>query len=87
MNQNLNDADLMKRVCAGDYLLFDELVLRYRERLLRFAWSKYGRQVAAEDLVQEAFLAAFAARESYTPVFCIFDMALDDIFEFMSATV
>ncbi len=65
----IDDATLMKRICAGEYLLFDELVLRYRERLLRFAWSKYGNMSVAEDLVQEAFLAAFAARESYKPEF------------------
>ena len=65
----LDDASLMKRICAGEYLLFDELVLRYRDRLLRFAWSKYGNMSAAEDLVQEAFLSAFAARESYKPEF------------------
>lgn len=65
----LDDATIMKRVCAGEYLLFDELVLRYRDRLLRFAWSKYGRLQAVEDLVQEAFLSAFAARESYNPAF------------------
>ena len=69
MNQKLDDATIMKRVCAGEYLLFDELVLRYRQRLLRFAWSKYGNQCAAEDLVQEAFLAAYAARETYNPAF------------------
>lgn len=65
----LDDATIMKRICAGEYLLFDDLVVRYRDRLLRFAWSKYGKQAAAEDLVQEAFLAAFAARESYNPEF------------------
>ncbi|MFI4847561.1 MAG: RNA polymerase sigma factor [Gimesia chilikensis] len=69
MNQKLDDTAIMKRVCAGEYLLFDELVLRYRQRLLRFAWSKYGSQCAAEDLVQEAFLAAYAARETYNPAF------------------
>ncbi|MCH9653186.1 MAG: sigma-70 family RNA polymerase sigma factor [Planctomycetes bacterium] len=65
----IDDATIMKRICAGEYLLFDELVLRYRDRLLRFAWSKYGSISAAEDLVQEAFLAAFAARDSYNPEF------------------
>lgn len=65
----LDDATIMKRICAGEYLLFDELVLRYRDRLLRFAWSKYGKQTAAEDLVQEAFLSAFAARETYNSDF------------------
>ncbi|MFK7779304.1 MAG: RNA polymerase sigma factor [Gimesia sp.] len=64
-----DDAALMKRICAGEYLLFDELVLRYRDRLLRFAWSKYGSMSAAEDLVQEAFLSAFAARDSYKSEF------------------
>ncbi|WP_298868150.1 RNA polymerase sigma factor [uncultured Gimesia sp.] len=65
----IDDATIMKRICAGEYLLFDELVLRYRDRLLRFAWSKYGNISAAEDLVQEAFLSAFAARDSYNPEF------------------
>tara|TARA_R110002095_G_scaffold56114_4_gene48194 strand:- start:6499 stop:7083 length:585 start_codon:yes stop_codon:yes gene_type:complete len=65
----IDDATMMKRICAGEYLLFDELVLRYRDRLLKFAWSKYGNLSAAEDLVQEAFLSAFAARESYNPAF------------------
>lgn len=64
-----DDATIMKRVCAGEYLLFDELVVRYRKRLLRFAWSKFGKFSAAEDLVQEAFLSAFAARETYNPSF------------------
>lgn len=69
MNQKLDDATIMKRVCAGEHLLFDELVLRYRQRLLRFVWSKYGSRCAAEDLVQEAFLSAYAARESFNPAF------------------
>jgi RNA polymerase sigma-70 factor (ECF subfamily) len=69
MNQKLDDAAIMRRVCAGEHLLFDELVMRYRQRLLRFAWSKYGSRCAAEDLVQEAFLAAYAARETYNPAF------------------
>ncbi len=64
-----DDATIMKRVCAGEYLLFDELVLRYRNRLLRFAWSKFGNMSAAEDLVQEAFLSAFTARKSFNPEF------------------
>lgn len=64
-----DDATIMKRVCAGEFLLFDELVLRYRDRLMRFALSKYGNLSAAEDLVQEAFLSAFTARESFNPSF------------------
>lgn len=65
----LDDAEIMQRVIAGDLRSFDELVRRYREPLLRVAWSKLGHREWAEDVVQEAFLAAFAARETYNPDF------------------
>ncbi len=64
-----NDADIMRRVKAGDVARFDELVRRYRPPLLRVAWSKLGDWEAAEDVVQETFLAAYAARETYNPQF------------------
>jgi len=38
---------------------------RYGDALLRFALSRVGRQEVAEDLVQETFLAAWRARESF----------------------
>ncbi|TWU09414.1 ECF RNA polymerase sigma-E factor [Symmachiella macrocystis] len=65
----LDDAEIMQRVKTGDVALFDELVRRYREPLLHVAWSKLGHREWAEDVVQEAFLAAYAARETYNPDF------------------
>ncbi len=65
----LDDAEIMERVKEGDVALFDELVRRYRAPLLRVAWSKLGHWEWAEDVVQEAFLAAYAARETYNPQF------------------
>jgi len=65
----LDDAEIMERVIGGDVELFDELVRRYRQPLLRVAWSKLGHREWAEDVVQEAFLAAYAARETYNPQF------------------
>jgi len=62
---NLDDAQIMKRVQGGQLPLFDELVLRYQESLIRVARSKLGEAAWAEDVVQEAFLAAFAARATY----------------------
>ncbi len=59
----------MQRIVAGDVGLFDELVRRYREPLLRVAWSKLGHREWAEDVVQEAFLAAYSARATYNPEF------------------
>lgn len=38
---------------------------RWGDALLRFALSRVGRQDVAEDLVQETFLAAWRARESF----------------------
>jgi len=38
---------------------------RYGDALLRFALARVGRREVAEDLVQETFLAAWRARESF----------------------
>ena len=51
----LDDAEIMRRVQKGQLELFDELVLRYREPLVRVAQSKLGDRVSAEDTVQETF--------------------------------
>src|SRR5436190_6876700 len=59
----------MCRVQAGEVELFDLLVRRYRGPLLNVAWSKLGDAAWAEDIVQETFLAAFAARATYNPRF------------------
>jgi RNA polymerase sigma-70 factor (ECF subfamily) len=61
----LDDVQIMCRVQAGEVELFDELVRRYRGPLLNVAWSKLGDDAWAEDVVQETFLAAFAARATY----------------------
>lgn len=59
----------MRGVQAGRLELFDQLVVRYRGPLLHVAWSKLGDRAWAEDVVQETFLAAFAARHTYLPEF------------------
>lgn len=65
----LTDVDIMLRVQAGETSLFEELVRRYREKLLKFATSKLGNRDHAEDIVQDAFLAAFHHRNSYDSSF------------------
>lgn len=69
MSDGLADSQVMQRVQRGDFAAFDTLVVRYRRALLHAAWSKLGDRAWAEDVVQEAFLAAFAARHSYRPEF------------------
>lgn len=64
-----DDAMIMQAVQRGDFDQFDLLVERYRLPLLRVAGSKLGDSTWAEDVVQEAFLAVFAARHTYNPQF------------------
>lgn len=59
------DEELMGDVQAGQLVSFEELVARYRRPLLRLALSKIPETTAAEDVVQETFLAVFAARHTF----------------------
>jgi RNA polymerase sigma-70 factor (ECF subfamily) len=63
------DDELMRRTQAGDTAAFEDLVCRYRPALLRLAVSKLADRTAAEDAVQEALLAAYAARHTFNPAF------------------
>jgi RNA polymerase sigma-70 factor (ECF subfamily) len=60
-----SDQELMRRVQQGETALFAEIVRRYQPALLRVAKSRLGRPDWAEDAVQETFLAAFKARDTY----------------------
>ncbi len=67
----VSDADILKQVQRGDRELFGQLMIRYTDRFLRFAESKLGDRTTAEDVVQETFLAAYSARDSYKPQFAV----------------
>lgn len=64
-----DDATIMQAVQRGEFEQFDLLVERYRLPLIRVASSKLGNAAWAEDVVQETFLAVFAARATYNPEF------------------
>ena len=66
---DLPDSEIMRHVQHGQRELFEVLVRRYRSALLRVAESRLGDRTLAEDVVQEAFLAAYAARDTYRPAF------------------
>ncbi|MBX3440612.1 MAG: RNA polymerase sigma factor, partial [Planctomycetaceae bacterium] len=68
---SLADSDILSRVKAGEQGLLGQLGQRYADRLLRVADSKLGDRAAAEDVVQETFLAAFEARDSYNSQFAV----------------
>lgn len=64
-----DDAMIMRRVQAGELEQFAQLIRRYQRPLLRAATDRLGDRTWAEDVVQEAFLAAFAGRMSYDPAY------------------
>jgi RNA polymerase sigma-70 factor (ECF subfamily) len=69
VNLNLQDTDvrLMLAVQRDDASAFEELMLRYQNRVLSFLRHLIGNRDTAEDLTQEVFLRIFRARKNYQP--------------------
>lgn len=71
----VDDSALVERVRAGDVAAFDGLVERHMKRAFAVAYRLLGHRQDAEDLVQDAFLAAlekidtFHAGRSFAPWF------------------
>jgi RNA polymerase sigma-70 factor, ECF subfamily len=59
------DAELAKRVQGGDTAAFDTLVSRHLQKAFGVAMRLLGQQEDAEDLVQDAFMAALEKIDSY----------------------
>jgi RNA polymerase sigma-70 factor (ECF subfamily) len=55
------DRELVERCQAGDRRAFEDLYLRYRERLYRFCLRRLDDPGEAEDATQEAFVRAWRA--------------------------
>jgi RNA polymerase sigma-70 factor (ECF subfamily) len=61
----IEDPELVSRVLAGRTGDFRELVERHQQSIFRFALGLVGNREEAEDVTQEAFLAAFANLSGY----------------------
>src|SRR5690349_24555098 len=57
----------MLRVRDDDAEAFEELVLRYQNRLVSLLAHLTGRRDMAEDLAQDVFLRVYRARQRYIP--------------------
>lgn len=57
----------MLQVRDGDAHAFEELMLRYQNRLLSLLAHMVGQRDLAEDLTQEVFLRVYRARNRYVP--------------------
>ncbi|MBR4833160.1 MAG: RNA polymerase sigma factor [Thermoguttaceae bacterium] len=62
--KNESDQRLVERFQTGERAAFDEIVRRYRPRLLRFLRWRTRSLEAAEDLTQETLMKAFASLET-----------------------
>jgi len=61
----LTDEELLKRTAAGEREAFDELVVRHQAAVFRFARAATEGPAAAEDVLQETFLAAWRAAGTF----------------------
>jgi RNA polymerase sigma-70 factor (ECF subfamily) len=55
----LPDAELIRRVCAGEVALFELIMRRHNRRLFRLARSILGNDADAEEIVQESYVNAY----------------------------
>jgi len=53
------DWNVVQRVQAGEVSAFDQLILKYRERVFAVVYNMTSNREDAADLVQEAFIKAF----------------------------
>lgn len=61
------DVRLMLKVRDDNAAAFDELMLRYQNRLVTVLEHLVGRRDLAEDLAQDVFLRVYRARKRYVP--------------------
>ena len=65
-NDNLpTDEELIARFQGGDIYAFEQIVKRYKDQLLNFAYRFLGDIEDSEDIVQETFLRVFRKRNAY----------------------
>ena len=61
------DEVLAVRAAGGEGAAFDELMRRYQQPLMRFLTRRFGRLGEAEDVLQDSFLKAYRALDTYDP--------------------
>lgn len=65
MGTNLLDAELVKRVQAGDTSAFDLLVQKYQHKVINLVGRFVSDQAECQDIAQDAFIKAYRAIGSF----------------------
>ncbi len=63
-----SDEELIERFQKGDREAFEQIVERYKDQLLNFAYRFLGSRQEAEDVVQDTFLRVYRNRKAYRRV-------------------
>ena len=61
----VNDAEIMLRLKAGELECFDYLLNKYRRPIIHFMYRMVHNQALAEEMAQEVFLRVYRSRETY----------------------
>ncbi|GAB4313760.1 MAG: sigma-70 family RNA polymerase sigma factor [Candidatus Zixiibacteriota bacterium] len=69
--QKAIDHEIMRRIQKDDFDAFDELVNRYKTRLVNVIYRMLNDRNEAEDLVQETFLRVWTHRQDYDFSYCL----------------
>ena len=64
-DQKQSDYRLMERVKAGDMVAFNQIVDKYKDRLMNVIFRMVQGTEEAEDIVQETFLRVYQHRDSF----------------------
>lgn len=65
MEEGVDDRELIARAGAGDRLAFEALAERHADRVYRFVRRLVASEAAAEDALQETFVAAWRGAAAY----------------------
>ena len=85
--ENISDAELARKIKAGEKNAYQELFERYAPRIFQFSLSYLKSQADAEELVQDVFLKIWEKREildqSKNIKSFIFKVAVNTIYDFI----
>lgn len=66
--KSLTDEELISRFQNEDNKAFDEIVKRYKDKIVNFIFRFCGNRELAEDVSQETFIKLFKNKHSYKPI-------------------
>ena len=68
VKNNLTDEQLMKMFQNGDEDAYNQLVTKYKDRILNYIINFTGDYESAQDLAQDTFLKVYIKKNSYKEI-------------------